>query len=216
MHTVWIASVERIVNQHLPISETDSYATVELQKIIEAKWTYALNAAFPDPSDRADAIPPDFGLTQEVLNQLIRNDYMEWSGSSEGRETESESGIPEKGANSLAVILCTVQQTLGIEYCPPLPDIATILLTHMPESYAFATIREMTNDTSYYLPVSQKDYYSWCNSFAVFVKKLFPSTFKVMKKCGALEPEGLEPIFKRFFTTLLKREVRTAIARAHL
>ena len=77
----------------------------------------------------------------------------------------------------------------------------------MPESYVFATIREMINDTSHFLPVSQKDYYSWCKTYAYFVKKLFPGTYKVMEKCGALDPEGLDPIFKRFFTTILKPEV---------
>lgn len=78
----------------------------------------------------------------------------------------------------------------------------------MPESYAFATIREMVNDTSNFLPVSQKDYYSWCKTYAFFVKKMLPGTHAVVEKCGALEPDGLDPIFKRFFTTLLKPEVR--------
>jgi len=65
----------------------------------------------------------------------------------------------------------------------------------------------MINDTSHFLPVSQKDYYSWCKTYAYFVKKLFPGTYKFMEKCGALDPEGLDPIFKRFFTTILKPEV---------
>lgn len=30
--------------------------------------------------------------------------------------------------------------------------------------------------------------------------------FAVLKKIGVLSPEGLEPVFKRFFTTILKRE----------
>lgn len=77
----------------------------------------------------------------------------------------------------------------------------------MPESYVFATIREMINDTSHFLPVSLKDYYAWCKTYAFFVKKMYPSTYKVMEKCGALNPEGLDPIFKRFFITILKREV---------
>ena len=85
--------------------------------------------------------------------------------------------------------------------------LAAILLTHMPESYAFASIREMINDTSNFLPVSQKDYYSWCKTYALFVKRMVPHTYKVMESCGALDPQGLDPIFKRFFTTILKREV---------
>ena len=78
----------------------------------------------------------------------------------------------------------------------------------MPESYAFATIREMIDDTSHFLPVTRKDYYTWCKTYSFFVEKMFPSTHKVMEKCGALNPQsGLDPIFKRFFSTILKREV---------
>ncbi|KAL9188269.1 hypothetical protein ACHAXT_006647 [Thalassiosira profunda] len=196
---VWTASVVRIVNPHLPIAETDSYGTVAMAKSINAKWEYALAAAFPNAADQDDAMAPDLGLGQEKLDQLIRHDYNEWSAQTKG-------SIPEKGVKSLTLVLCTVQQVLGIEYCPPLPDVATILLTHMPESYAFAAIREMVNDTSHFLPVSQKDYYSWCKTYEYFVKRMFPGTYKVIHKCGALEPEALDPIFKRFFTTLLKRD----------
>ena len=80
----------------------------------------------------------------------------------------------------------------------------------MPESYAFSTIREMMNDTSNnFLLVCQKDYYSLCKSYATFVKKILPAHYKVMESCGALDPKngGLDPIFKRFFATLLKRDV---------
>mmetsp|Transcript_4603 Transcript_4603/g.8853 ORF Transcript_4603/g.8853 Transcript_4603/m.8853 type:complete len:151 (-) Transcript_4603:2642-3094(-) len=127
MHAVWIASVVRIVHPHLPIDETDSYSTVGMKKNIEAKWEYALNAVFPNPSDREDAIPPDLGLGQEVLNQLIQRDYMEWNTSKSKQSTDvNVNAIPEKGANSLALILCTVQQVLGIEYSPPLPDVGKL------------------------------------------------------------------------------------------
>ena len=80
------------------------------------------------------------------------------------------------------------------------------MLTHMPEAYAFATIKDMINDTSHFLPVSQKDYYSWCHTYVFFVKRIFPEHYKLMKVCGALEDEALDPIFKRFFTTLLRPE----------
>ena len=62
MHTiVWISCVERIVNPHLPITETDSYGTIGMQKNIDAKWNFALNAVFPNESDRDDAIAPILG-----------------------------------------------------------------------------------------------------------------------------------------------------------
>jgi hypothetical protein len=202
---IWISSVARIANPQLPIAETDSYGTEAGERNIEAKWKFALDAAFSNPSDRDDVIAPDLGLGQQVLHQLIRHDYEEWS----------ERSISELGVRSLTGILYAVYHVLGIEYCPLIPDIAAILLTHMPESYAFATIREMIDDTSHFLPVSRKDYFSWCKTYSFFVEKMFPSAYKVMEKCGALDPDGLDPIFKRFFSTILKREV-SVFHRAHL
>jgi hypothetical protein len=113
---VWISSVARIANPHLPISETDSYGAKSHVKNIEAKWSYALNAAFPNPSDRDDVIAPDLGLGQNALNQLIRHDYEEWD----------ENSISEIGVRSLTGILCAVYEVLGIEYCPPLPDLGKL------------------------------------------------------------------------------------------
>jgi hypothetical protein len=198
IRAVWISSVARVANPHLPIHETDSYGTDAHEKHIEARWNYALNAAFSNPSDREGVIAPDLGLQRQALHQLIRRGYEGWS----------EESISELGARSLTGVLCTVHHVLGIEYCPLIPDIAAILLTHMPESYAFATIREMIDDTSHFLPVSRKEYYSWCKTYAFFVEKTFPSAYKVMERCGALDPEsGLDPIFKRFFVTILNREV---------
>ena len=120
MHTiVWISCVERIVNPHLPITETDSYGTIGMQKNIDAKWNFALNAVFPNESDRDDAIAPDLGLGQEVLNQLIQHDYKEWNTAA----NKQSDAIPEKGVRALTLLLCTVHDVLGIEYCPPLPDL---------------------------------------------------------------------------------------------
>ena len=205
---VWLSCVERFVHPHLPTAETESYGTIAMTQSIEAKWNLSLNAVFPNPSDRNDAVAPDLGLQQDTLHQLIQHDYKEWNTPATQSQSQlsSSTSIPENGVRSLTLILCTVHSVLGIEYCPALPDVTAILLTHMPESYAFTTIREMITDTSNYLPVCQKDYYSWCKTYAVFVKKMAPAHYKVMEQCGALRVEGLDPIFKRFFVTLLKRD----------
>ena len=103
----------------------DAVGTEEAKPNIEAKWDYALKAAFPNPSDREGVIPPDLGLQQEVLTRLIQHDYKEWNvPTASGPSTDvAAAAIPEKGANSLALILSTVQQVLGIEFCPLLPDV---------------------------------------------------------------------------------------------
>ena len=199
---VWTASVVRIANPHQPIQTSDSYGTFGEKKKLDSGWETVLNTVFPNEEDRDGVVAPDLGLTREVLHRLITKDYNKWNQSN----SRSSVCIPSSGVNSLSLVLSAVQQVLGIDYCPLLPDITTVLLTHMSESYAYATIREMINDSSHFLPVCQKDYYSWCKSYEVFVKKMFPQHYKVMNNVGALSPEGLEPIFKRFFITLLKRE----------
>jgi hypothetical protein len=156
---------------------------------------------FVHPSDRADAIAPDLGLTQPGLHKLMHVDYNKWNPC-----TNNGGSIPESGQRSLATILCAVRQVLGIEYCPVLPDIACILLTHMPESCVYTTLREMTKSSSYFIPVCQKDYYSWCKSYEVFVMRMSRYHFAVLKEIDVLSPDGLEPVFKRFFTTIMKRE----------
>lgn len=117
----------RSTNSHLPISETDSYGTAGMENNIEAKWGYALNAVFPHATDKDDAIAPDLGLEQEKLNQLIQHDYKEWNTT----DNHSSDAIPEKGVRSLTLVLCTVQQVLGIEYCPPLPDIGKLYMPYI-------------------------------------------------------------------------------------
>ena len=61
-------------------------------------------------------------------------------------------------------------------------------------------------NSSYYLPVCQKDYYSWCKSFDAFVKRMSKDQWKLLSDLGVLTPENLEPVFRRFFVTILKRE----------
>lgn len=109
-----MSSVARMVNPHLPISETDSYGTVGMEKSIEAKWGYALDAVFPNAADKDDAVAPDLGLQQDALNKLMQEDYREWN---------DQNSMPEGGVRSLTLVLCAVQQVLGTEYCPPLPDV---------------------------------------------------------------------------------------------
>jgi len=192
---VWIASVMRVAHPQQPLPVSDSYGTNAKSSTLTAGWESVLNTIFPNPSDETDAIAPDLGLSQELLTQVIKNDYSKFI---------NGTARPRGGEKSLTRILCAVQQILGIEYCPVLPDIATMMLAYMPESYVYATLREMIGDTSNFLPVCLKDHYAWCKTYYFFVKRMFPQAYKVMMLCGAMTVEGLDPIFKRFFRTLLK------------
>ena len=94
----------------------------------------------------------------------------------------------------------------AIEYAPLVPGLAAILLTHMPEAHAYVTLREMVCDHSQFLPPSKVDHYSYCRAFAQLLKRLHPETARQMEDTGALTPRGLDPIFRRFFVTLLRHD----------
>jgi len=177
--------VVRILNPHQPIQISDSYGTNGKKKIIDTTWTSVIETIYPNISDKEDAIAPDLGITPTEFEQIV---YI----------------IPKPGRQSLTNVLLAVNQVLGVDYCPLLPDVVCLLLQFMPESYAYCTVKEMLNST-YYLPVCQKDYYSWCKSFEVFVKGISKQHHKVLCDIGVLTPDGMKPMFQRFFTTVLKR-----------
>ena len=125
--SVWIVSVMRVVNPHLPIAEVEAYGTVSLQANIESTWNHALHATFANGIDREGVDAPNFGLQQPVLDQLIQSDYRHWNPSC----SAGSNSIPAKGVRSLTGILCAVHQVLGIEYCPLLPDISELFTSSM-------------------------------------------------------------------------------------
>ena len=184
--TVWISSVVRVANPHQPIQISDSYGTIGKARLIETTWETVLKTIYPNPSDQEDAIAPDLGVTRQVFEQITHT-------------------IPQSGRKALTNVLIALNQILGIDYCPLLPDMVCLLLQFMPENYAYYTVREMMN-TSHYLPVCQKDYYSWCKSFEVFVKRMSKDHHRELSQIGVLTPDGLEPVFSRFFTTIMKRQ----------
>lgn len=123
--SVWITSVMRVVNPNIPVADAESYGTTSLTTSIEATWQHALNATFANGIHREDVIAPDFGVHQAFLEQIIQNDYREWNSAA---RTENARSIPAEGARSWTGILCTVHQVLGVEYCPPLPDISKLCI----------------------------------------------------------------------------------------
>ncbi|KAK1746240.1 TBC domain-containing protein [Skeletonema marinoi] len=141
-------------------------------RVLEHGWDLVLKSIFPDPSDLERAEVLDFGVGHDQLINILMKDH--------------GGNIPERGIQSL--------RSLGIEYCLWLPDITCLLLSFMPESYAYSTI------------LSRVEHLAWCKTFADLMRRCFPQTAAIMGQIGALTPLGLDPIMKRFFVTLLKRE----------
>ena len=76
----------------------------------------------------------------------------------------------------------------------------------MPTSFVYSTIREMSNTSDYYFPMSKTEHLAWCKTFGDLMRKMYPKTYRAMKRCGALAPDALDPIFRHFFITVLSRE----------
>ena len=128
---VWTAAVRRVVHPHLPVPEADAAGTAARAPRIDAAWERARAAAFPhapDAEDDAAARPPDLGLGTAALDRLLTRDYGEWrrppgtDADGAGGDDEAQA-LPPAGARALARVLCAVQRVLGIEFCPPLPDV---------------------------------------------------------------------------------------------
>ena len=189
----WIINVVSATNVNMSKSDCDDYGTLKKVRVLEHGWELVLKSMFPDPSDLERAEVLDFGVGHDQLINILMKDH---GGS-----------IPEKGIQSLTKVLHAARDSLGIEYCLWLPDITCLLLSFMPESYAYSTIREMIHDdSSHFLALSRVEHLAWCKTFADLMRRCFPQTAAVMDQIGALSPLGLEPIMKRFFVTLLKRK----------
>lgn len=190
---IWATSVVQAAHPHQPRKVADEYGTLTKVRALDFAWGEVLKQTFPDKTDEEDAFMPDFGLKKEYLSTLVDLNHG-------GKK------IPACGVHSLTRVLCALRHMHGIEYAPLIPDLAAVLLNFMPESYAYATLKEMLNDSSRFIAVGKIEHYSVCRAFADVIKLLYPQTASEMEEIGALSPAGLDPIFRRFFTTLLPYE----------
>lgn len=115
----WIINVFS-ADPNLPQSAADEYGTLAKVRVLDHGWSLVLQSMFPDESDleRADVL--DFGVGGDHLVNILLRDH--------GGE------IHHKGVRSLIVLLHGVRDSLGVEFCPLLPDISCLLLSFMPVS----------------------------------------------------------------------------------
>jgi len=190
---VWATSVVQAAHPHQPRKVADEIGTLAKVGAFDFAWGEVLKQTFPDESDETDSFAPHFGLKKEYMSSLVDSNHG-------GKK------IPEAGVRSLTRVLCAVRHMHGIDYAPLIPDLAAIFLNFMPESYAYATLREMINESSRFFAVGKIEHYSVCRAFADVMKMLYPQTALEMEEIGALSPKGLDPIFRRFFTSLMRYE----------
>ena len=135
---------------------------------------------------------PHFGLTTSQIESLLVQDHGDGV------------PIPRCGIISLSRVLRSVRHVLDVSYAPLLPDLTAVLLNFMPEPYAYSAVREMIDDSVRYIPVTQHEHRGACRTFADVLRMMHPSIATEMERCRALTVKGFDPIFRRFFTTLLR------------
>jgi hypothetical protein len=182
---VWISSTIKACHDHEEFSFAEDYRTLGKVRALDHAWDIVLKQMFPDESDKRDALPPAFG----------NSDHLQYHGE-----------IPGKGHAAFTYVLSAIQYLLGIDFGPLLPPLAALCLRSMSESYAFYTLREMTQNSSWYFPITQVEHHAWCKAFADVLTRLHPQTAAAMASNGSLSPTGLDPIFKHFFLPILPYE----------
>jgi hypothetical protein len=171
---IWFTSIVRISRPYQSKEESDAFGTLAKVKVLDHGWEYVLKSLFPDNSDKERANIPDFGSDPQEVEAMVVQDHM-----MDGGKLCAKGVI---GVNALTLVLYAAKENLGIEYCPLLPDLTAFLLSVMPESYAYACIREMTNSEGYYLPMSRIEHLSWCKTFGDLMKKMYPQTALAMAR----------------------------------
>lgn len=95
--------------------------SIELNIQLDHGWDLTLKSLFPDESDLDLAEVIDFGVGANHLINIMLRDH-------------GGKPIPEKGIQSLTKVLHAARDSLGLEFCPLLPDVTCVLLSYMPVS----------------------------------------------------------------------------------
>ena len=122
-HTITSYNVKQKMHIHvrLKFKLLNSNNLFALSFYIDHGWDLTLKSMFPDESDLERAEVLDFGVGHDHLMNIMLHDH-------------GGSPIPDKGIQSLTKVLHAARDSLGLEFCPLLPDVACLLLSYMPVS----------------------------------------------------------------------------------
>lgn len=180
---VWLSNVVKASNPHQPSSYSEEYRTLGKVQQLDYAWESVLKHISSDGN-----VAPNFGN----LN------YREYIGGA----------LPDYGEAALTRVLLALSRVVGLEYAPLLPSIAVIALSFMSESYAYCMLREMAHNATFYFAVGPLEQVAWCRAFMDILYRLHPQTAHSLRTANVEGTnslyQGLDPIFKHFFTPILK------------
>ena len=179
---IWLSNVIQTVHPHQDAGYWHEYRTLAKVRALDAAYQSVIDKISTDETYWATvAKAPSCGQVDPVSVQ----------------------GMTEHGRVSQTRVLVALDRILGLQAAPLLPTLTTLLLTHMSESYAFCTIREMLHDNSWYMPICQKEHIAWCRTFADVMRKLHSATATYLEDRCVFDVENLAPMFQDFFVGTL-------------
>lgn len=205
--SVWMVSIIRNSNLFDDDSNPDEFGSLKKVQYLELSWRAALEQAIPNLTDEDFSNFPRFGVsTLNMKEVLLCPNY-----NADDDQDYIDPSMIGSCRDALKRVLITLNHITGVECCYLIPDIAIILLSHMPESHAFYALREIINNVdnngdNRYVQVTRMNHYVSCKTFCDLFKKLHPKLAKKLDKFGVLSVRGVDPIFKRFFAQILKRK----------
>jgi len=199
---IWFINVVRATNPDLPMTEVEQHGTLQHVRVVDHGFATALKSIFPDESDELTITLFKFGLTQDEMDLILQGKFFQ------NKEEMDSHDLSDSGRASYIRLLYVIRRVFDIDYCPLLPIFVAVLLSRMPDSYAFTIIRTMRSKVHFYLPTSKNVHISWLKTFSDLMRRVYPGAAKVLEPTGILDPlgTGLDPIFRFLFTTVLQKE----------
>mmetsp|Transcript_43673 Transcript_43673/g.105341 ORF Transcript_43673/g.105341 Transcript_43673/m.105341 type:complete len:591 (+) Transcript_43673:51-1823(+) len=176
---VWMSNVVQSCNPHESLKYAHEYRTLAKVRALDG----AYDSLYNNSLKKEDVKPMFFG------NTIIE---------------ESVAGY--KGSEALWRCLFGLHSVLGVvDYAPIVPALTKVLLSHMGESYAFCSIREMAHHSTWYWATSKSEHAAYKQAFLDILAKLHPSTSKTISEHG-ISDDYANAIFADFFQTILPEE----------
>jgi len=171
------------------------YGTLRKVKKVNSIWDTIVSSLFTDIYHTRNMLLPELGsnITIDTLavDHGMNQDYP----------------VNDHGLRAIHKLLNIGKHHLGIEFCPLASDLIALLLTIMSESYAYTTLRNMYMIAPHFFPICGTHHFSWCKTFMDIMATCYPKTEKILKTIHVLTPDGLDPIFRRFFVPILPRDL---------
>ena len=217
---VQLSNAVQAVHPHQPAAFAHEYRTLAKVRALDFAYESLLRRILDSQggkqSDNNVAAAISENFDQSAGPSPMSPEYTEtWNNMeapSFGRPPEADitsliSGVTASGQLALKRLLLALESILNVsEYAPLVPVLAALLLTHMSESYTFCTIREMGHASQWFFACSRTEQAAWCCAFGDILRKLHLQTAQYLEDRGVLDVEGLEPLFRDFFVTILPLE----------